>query len=322
MEKYLSNWMRIIEEMHNDNTYKTAWGRGIIECISIGEYSVIEDKGIVKQSDIVNKMIKYYWNQTFFFGLTQGKSPVILKHINSMIDKYKTEVSTYPVPWNDVEQYFMEENVTFYNKRVSAILSNIRINVCPRFKNVSNSEILDIYDIKDKEKLLIFQLKDIGILEDYGIILSKLLNYKWSQLLERFNTSPNITKKVKAASDRKIRRSSLAKYKNLLLKYYHNQEIRDFYSGEIIDKKDIHIDHVIPWSFIYSDDIWNLVVTSSTNNLSKSNRPPTKTEIEKLELRNKELLKSLSGYETGFKKSIEYSLEHKTLNKLYVNMKG
>jgi hypothetical protein len=33
MEEYLSNWLKIIEEMKNDNTYKTAWGKGIGESI-------------------------------------------------------------------------------------------------------------------------------------------------------------------------------------------------------------------------------------------------------------------------------------------------
>ena len=33
----------------------------------------------------------------------------------------------------------------------------------------------------------------------------------------------------------------------------------DFYTGDELDMDDISVDHVIPWSFMYSDDIWNLV---------------------------------------------------------------
>lgn len=32
----------------------------------------------------------------------------------------------------------------------------------------------------------------------------------------------------------------------------------DFYTGNELDMDDISVDHVIPWSFMYSDDIWNL----------------------------------------------------------------
>lgn len=319
MEDYLAKWIKIIEEMKNDNTYKTAWGKGIVECAYLGEYFVEKNKVIMKQSDVANKMIKYYWNQTFFFGLSQGKNPVILQQVKRMIDYYKDNYGNYPKPWNEVENIFIKDS-KFYNKIISKILSNARTNVCPRFRNV-NGGSLDIYDINDKERLLIFEDEDIQVLSEYAFVLSKLLNYKWAQLLERFNTAPRISQKVNAASERKIKRNNLTKYKNILLKYYHKEEIRDFYTGEIINKEDIHLDHVIPWSFIYSDEIWNLVVTKSTTNLSKSNRPPTKTEIEKLKKRNIEL-RDLIKDDYNLKNKIDYSLENRSLDKLFINMKG
>lgn len=321
MEKYLSDWLRIIEEMKNDNTYKTAWGKGIVETIYLNEIVVLGNKVIIKQSDIANKMIKYYWNQTFFFGLSQGHNPVIVQIVQEMIEDYKSNISTYPVPWNEAEKV-VEKDVKKYNKNISKIISNARTNVCPRFKNVSNKEVLDIYDIDTTNKTLIFDLENIKVLKEYTFVLSKLFNYKWSQLLERYNTAPNITSKVNASSERKIKRKSLNEYKKLLLEYYHTSEIRDFYTGEIVDINDIHIDHVIPWSFVYSDDIWNLVITKSTNNLIKSNRPPTKLEIIKLKKRNEELLKVFKSKETKFLYAINYSIENKILDKLYVNLKG
>jgi hypothetical protein len=321
MEPYLAKWLRIIEEMKNSNTYKTAWGRGIVECVYLNEYKEVNNTIYLQQADIAKKMIKYYWNQTFFFGLNQGPNPVILQIVQSMIKKYKTEVGTYPVPWNEAEPFFLEQE-SYYNKKILSILSNARINVCPFFLNVSNKETLDIYEIDDENKQLLFKTHDIEVLKEYAFVLSKLFNYKWAQLLERYNTAPNITKKVHAAAAQKIKRQSLSKYKNLLLEYYHNQDIRDFYTGEVIDKNDIHIDHVIPWSFTYSDDIWNLVVTKSTSNLHKSNRPPTKEEIDKLKLRNLELLQKLDNASQSIKKSIQYSIDHNTVEKLWINMKG
>lgn len=32
ISKYIKDWLRIIEEMSTDNTYKLALGRAIIEC--------------------------------------------------------------------------------------------------------------------------------------------------------------------------------------------------------------------------------------------------------------------------------------------------
>ena len=35
--------------------------------------------------------------------------------------------------------------------------------------------------------------------------------------------------------------------------------IIDFYTGKTLNDKEIEVDHVIPWSYLYSDDLWNLV---------------------------------------------------------------
>lgn len=33
--KYINDWLEIIENMNTDNTYKLAWGRVLIECITL-----------------------------------------------------------------------------------------------------------------------------------------------------------------------------------------------------------------------------------------------------------------------------------------------
>lgn len=321
MNEYLSKWLRVIDEMKNSNTYKTAWGRGIVECIYLEEYIEFNNHIILNESDIALKMIKYYWNQTFFFGLVQGGNPYILQRVQEMIHKYKHEVSTHPVPW-DVAESFFHQNESYLNKQTKTIITNANNMVCPRFLNVSNGDVMDLYSLDKSNRQLQFAIDSVKVIKDYAFVLSKLLNYKWAQLLERYNNDPKISSKVTAAAERQIKRQSLSKYRKLLLDYYHNEEIRDFYTGEIIDKNDIHIDHVIPWSFIYSDDIWNLVVTKSTSNLQKSNRPPTKEDIIRLENRNKELLLGLGRTNDQYKKEIDFSIQNNTLNKLYVNIKG
>ncbi len=321
MDKYISDWLRIIEEMKNDNTYKVAWGRAILECVYINQYEIVDGNLVIlKQSDIVNKMIKYYWNQTYFFKLIQGKNPVILQIVRQMISEYKEKVSIYPTTWDKAETYFFN-NKSQYNRYVSNIISNARVNVCPRFRNVSG-EVLSIYDIDNQNKTLFFNKYNIETLKEYSFVLSKLLNFKWAQLLERFNTVPKINKKISDSGNTKIRRNSLKKYKEILLKYYHGDVIRDFYTDEIVDVEDIHIDHVIPWSFIYSDDIWNLVITKPTTNLSKGNNPPSEKHIEKLKSRNVKLLKEIGERDSEYRKSIQSSIEKDLIDKLYINMKS
>ena len=67
-----------------------------------------------------------------------------------------------------------------------------------------------------------------------------------------------------------------------------------FLSGAPISPRNLAIDHVIPWSYLYADDLWNLVYVDRRENSAKSNRIPTDAEIIKLEARNNKLLQLLT----------------------------
>ena len=155
-------------------------------------------------------------------------------------------------------------------------------------------------------------------LKEYSFVLSQLINFKWAQLLEKFNHSPRIASKVKDISDNTIKRSSLTKYKNILLKSNNYQAI-DFYTGKVLQENDISVDHVIPWSFIYSDDIWNLVLTSKSNNSSKSNIIPSQDVIESLKERNARLVKLIN--DSKYKDELLLAIENDYVDKFYLAMK-
>ena len=57
---------------------------------------------------------------------------------------------------------------------------------------------------------------------------------------------------------------------------------RCFITGDKI-ADDESIDHVIPWSYLYSDDLWSLVLVKKGANSSKSNNIPEEDLIKKLE---------------------------------------
>ena len=155
------------------------------------------------------------------------------------------------------------------------------------------------------------------LIKSISTSLSKLLNYKWAQLLEKFNNAPRITSKVKGISDNQIRRNNLTKYKNILLENM-NKPI-DFYTGEELQPDDISVDHVIPWSFMYSDDIWNLVLTSKSHNSYKSNHIPSKEVIEQLNQRNKALIETIDN--SKYKEELNIAIMNNYVDKFYLSMK-
>lgn len=314
---YINDWLTIIEQMNNDNTYKLAWGRAVIECICLDH--CYEEKGefvIVEFDEIAKCMIRYYWNQLFFFKLKQSpykdKEPIICSDVNKLIEEWKKNKNSTIPTWYSEEEV-RKNNKELFDKVLKHISKTLHENVSWRFKNIPG-KTLDIYNYDRANSRLIFDY-DCALLikDDYGIVLSKLLNYKWTQLLEKFNYQPKISLKVSGISDNKIRRNNLAKYKQELLKEYNGKAI-DFYTGKELATDDISIDHVIPWSFMYSDDIWNLVITSKTQNSQKNNSIPSEKIIEKLKERNNKIKDIVSD---SYKMDIEEAMKNNYLDKFY-----
>lgn len=318
MSSYVNKWFEIINKMSNTNTYKLAWGRAIVEHISrINDFS--QPKILIHFDDISFNIIKYYWNQTFFFDLKQSSSraeqPLIYQKITQLIEEYQTRYRNIPEWFDKAILKFPKEKCDRLVKDVSNILKK---DVSWRFPFVEGNKI-SIYDLDLDDKTILIESVSAKEIQVFSEVLIQLLNYKWAQLLEQYNTAPRIASKVKGLSDSKIKRKSLSNYKDILLKL-HNNEVLDFYTNEPIEQTDISIDHFIPWSYIYSDDIWNLVITSKKNNSAKSNRIPNKDYIEKLEERNRQLLGVLE--DEKLKNELIISLEHHYVTSFYMNLIG
>ena len=95
--------------------------------------------------------------------------------------------------------------------------------------------------------------------------------------------------------------------------------------------RDSSIDHVIPWSYLFEDNLWNLVYVHKSCNSSKSNAIPKDVEIRNLERRNNKLLEILSakGYYTDGKVSgkkiaedLKFAIENNLVHKFWIGCKG
>ncbi|WP_130854974.1 HNH endonuclease domain-containing protein [Olivibacter jilunii] len=53
-----------------------------------------------------------------------------------------------------------------------------------------------------------------------------------------------------------------------------NGPINCIYTGKILHKKQYHVEHFIPYSFVSHDQIWNLIPCDNSFNISKSNKLP------------------------------------------------
>lgn len=322
--EYINDWIYVLENMSMDNTYKVAWGKAILECIKQNKITNQNDSYFISFDSISEKMIKYYWDQCFFFHLKQGpykdKEPVILGEAKKLIDIYKEITgSAYPEWFDKAVTVIKKKKDNEYHKVIKNASKALHDNVSYRFLNVKPIK-KDLYIYRKKIDYIEFTLEQINYLKEYNYILIELFNYKWSLKLEQFNYAPKIVDKINGVSNSDIRRKSLKKYKELLISNLIDKEVVDFYTGENLENENISIYHVIPWSFMYSDDLWNLVVTSNSNNSQKSNMIPSEKTIEKLKLRNQNLYEKLD--DNKYKAILKEAIENNYVDKFYFNCKN
>jgi len=75
---------------------------------------------------------------------------------------------------------------------------------------------LPLYEYKTGDDYLIIKKDNLTILKNNRRDLIELVNYRWALILETFNSSPRINKKVKIIDEREVRRNSLNKFRKYL----------------------------------------------------------------------------------------------------------
>ena len=215
MTDNLKLFKQIIRESNYDNTYKMAWAKALVELST--QLNLVEDNIKISFNDIAKKYIKYYWNQTIFFDLRQGsnpiKPPVILTYVKEIIQKYfQLTNSTTPELYEKAKIKFDQINlVEEYNRLVKKVIKALKQDVSWRFKYL-NGKNTEIYSYIKGNDFIIINSSLLKTLKENEQDLYDLINYRWGLILETFNSSPRINKKVKIMDERNIKRNSLNKF--------------------------------------------------------------------------------------------------------------
>ena len=115
-----------------------------------------------------------------------------------------------------------------------------------------------------------------------------------------------------------------AKNKAFGVLFIENEERICFICGNKICDEELSIDHVIPWSYLYSDDLWNLVYAHKNCNSSKSNIIPSENDIKKLKERNEKLMQLLKEKNKKGKhvEELSIAIEKDFVDKFWIGCKG
>lgn len=324
MQDFFKDFKQIIRNCNYTNTYKMALAKSLVE-ISVS-FDIDREDIEITMEEIAFKFLKYYWNQTIFFDLRQGSNlieiPIIVQYTKSLINKYYIHVGhNRPIRFEKVEDY-LEENLNLELKNcILKIADGLCKDVIWRFTYLNGTYNDHIYIFDKKKNVITIKRDNLNILKNNAEDLYDLINYKWGMILETFNDSPRINKKVRIIDEQGIQRTNLNKFKDFL--DLENPQHICFICGERILEENLSIDHIIPWSYLYSDDIWNLVYVHKSCNSIKNNRIPSKEEIEKLKLRNNNLLKRLEKKKIAGKmfNELKIAIDKNYVDKFWVGCK-
>lgn len=174
----------------------------------------------------------------------------------------------------------------------------------------------EIYELEGRT----IKVLEPDVFRAYSDILFELINYRWARKLEEYNSSPRLSQKVRGTDKGKIKRGNLCRFKEYL--YLENPERRCFITDEKISDGE-SVDQFIPWSYLYSEDLWNLVLVKKSANSSKSNNVPDEGLIKKLEERNIKLLKLLESHRLDkHTEELKLAIDNDYVRKFWVGCRG
>lgn len=290
------------------NTYKFALARALIEYCRNAPSSV--GALDIPYSYFADKFLEYYWHQEYRYKIKQdfktNSTPKVIQAINRV---FKNNSCSNFEEISDEEKRLGRETLL---KTVFGHARSKTSLVVPRFQNLSegsNSVLKKIfYDYDDDAKIVRLRPEAFDFFKNNHKILSMAVLSEWAKFLEKINKSlPMLVAKIEQDE---MRRESLVKFR----KMYMNHADHCFYCGNKLEIRYIHVDHFLPWSYIFENQAWNMVLACSKCNLKKSASLPQEDFRQELIRRNdryrghiRELDHSLRIIDTrfGWKKEIE-----------------
>ena len=260
-ESYKLFWFKaILHEVAKGN--RTIYFKDLIDRMIVDAwYMVSEYKLNLGPSDTLEKTVLYISEKERF--LPTEKEEILINYLQSTEDKkIKEFVRTLSlnVPYR-LQAPLMNTPAAKVWYKTSEITKYI--NAQPGIIYMINRDSYHNSSIAINDDWMDYLISNLGILigwTDYNLIL---------YLQRRNPTVPGIANKIYPPQERKL--NQVTGYWKYMI---HTKPVYDIYTDSILTTKDLSIDHFVPWSYIASDELWNLTPTSKSINSSKSNNLP------------------------------------------------
>lgn len=267
-EVYNAMFNRFFNSVRMSSTYKPVFLKALLDVGDLyhkpktrivgGDWlNCKNDRLFVKLDFIAVRFAQYYWILTHKFKLRQSQDPGdanILKTISDARDSNKNPPTLKALSHERMSEF----RATVIRESINReVLVHLKKDMPDLYKKESSTEIsLDKRIVKyahENKKAL-----------EYG------LNYVIATYLEKINpNTPNVAKKVGHNPNRVFRPKLCDKAVGAMCKW---QNSSCFYCGRKFTKH--HVDHVIPFNFVFSTNLYNCVLACPHCNCKKSDMLP------------------------------------------------
>lgn len=254
------------------STYKFALIKSLIENL----YQINEDFELT-YDQLAYSFTKIYWNLIVHHNLLNQNSGKTARVVSII----KEEQIKNGIP---SEMIFDKIYDSLQLKLVNKVKTTMKINVYGALYGDTRGSF---YAFNHKKEVLKLNPSVHAFMLNYQRLIVNLTNYHMAAMIEQLNEVPSINYllgKVESIA----KRSTLKPFEKILITYF---QAECFYCGKKLSnsKPETHVDHFIPWSFVQSDHIWNLVLACNSCNSSKSDKLPARSYLELIIDRNQTL---------------------------------
>jgi hypothetical protein len=264
----LSDFRAIIRRGKKSNTYKFVLARSILEFVKNNESEIkknIDNNKVtaINYSTFADYFLKFYWRQQkskIPQNYDTDSIPSAVKTLKELFDKH-------PQP----EKFDMISEELKVNTR-KKILQGVfgtgsKSQVIPKFQNIpsgnKSKKRETFYKNDPKSKQIMVNPNAMQFFIYYGDLLDSFVILELAKFLDKIKSSPGIVSKIE---EPEFDRTALKTHERVLKRSFKNC----FYCDEKLNGLITHVDHFIPFSYIFENKYWNLVLSCSKCNLNKS----------------------------------------------------
>ena len=286
------SFLSILSHGSKANTYKFALARAILEYCrgdyrgtGLGGEEEEERQSILRipYEYLADKFLRYYWHQEYVLHMRQNYDA---KHVPHAITKLRDVFGeSTPSDYSLLDRNDKDRARRLVLKNVFGHARSKTSIVVPRFQRVPvgnrTVEVRSFYDYDDDEQAITLKPEAFEFFHKYYKLLSKAVLVEWTRFLEPINpTLPRLMTKIEMMD---AKRKALTKYHNMFTPFTDCC----FYCRDRLEPGCIQVDHLIPWTYIYDDNAWNLVLACQPCNCKKSNSLPEREFCDELVGRNR-----------------------------------